>query len=285
MAEVLGAASSVAQLLEGAIRLLKRLRKAYERHQNLTEVLDKHTLEIENINAILHAIASEDALQTAVVAFELTKLHVVGSKLVECLKELDSGNKGVVRQLAHQLIHGTKEEETLADIMTNLDRAKANLSLRVQLANVGLTRMVHDTVLANVEVIHRIDLLLAEVFTESHGLKLVSLLKNMIPQDDNLVPLRKAQIAFLDQEKRDENDSKSPLDDGTIDRIIIGNTARGSAVQLLGPVGKDLWEEARVRIENNTATGHAAQFAYPTDFAAFKYLLDHQERMAALETR
>lgn len=88
----------------------------------------------------------------------------------------------MVRQLAHQLVHGTKDEETLADIMIDLDRAKANLSLRVQLANVGLTRMVHDTVLANIEVINRIDRLLAMVFRKSHGLKLASLLKDKIPQ-------------------------------------------------------------------------------------------------------
>lgn len=286
MAEVLGVASSVAQLLEGAIRLLKRLRKAYDRHYNLIEVLDKHTLEIENINAILHAIISEDALQTAVVASELAKLHTIGSKLVECLKELAPGNKGVVRQLTHQLIHGTKEEQTLADIMADLDRAKASLSLRVQLANVGLTRMLNDTVLANVGVINRIDRLLAEVFSESHGLKIAHLLENMTPQmDDKLVHLNKAEIAFLGREKESGTGLDGSLDEGTIDRIIIGNTAQGSAIQLLGPVGKDLWEDVRVRIENNSASGHAAQFAYPINFAAFKYILDHQERMAALEMR
>jgi hypothetical protein len=104
----------------------------------------------------------------------------------------------------------------------------------------------------------------------------------LTPADDKLVPLRKAEIAFLGREITDSDDA---FDNGTIDRIIVGNTARDSAVQLLGPVGKDLWEDVRVRIENNIASGHAAQFVYPTDFVAFKYLLDHQERMAALETR
>jgi hypothetical protein len=158
------------------------MRKAYERHQNLTAALDKYVLEIDSVNAIVSTIVDEDALQTASVASELTKLCTVGTKLMKCLKELDPGDKGIVRQLAHQLVHGTKEEETLADIMRSLDRAKADLSLRVQLANVGLTRMVHDTVLANVEVISRIDRLLAEVFRESHGLKLAGLLKDMVLQ-------------------------------------------------------------------------------------------------------
>jgi hypothetical protein len=100
-----------------------------------------------------------------------------------------------------------------------------------------------------------------------------------------LVPLSKADIAFLGRDITGETGSDGALGDGTMDRIIVGNTARDSAVQLLGPVGKDLWEDVRVSIENNTASGHATQIVYPTDFATFKYLLDHQEKMAALETR
>jgi len=97
------------------------------------------------------------------------------------------------------------------------------------------------------------------------------------------VPLSKADIAFLGRDITGETGSDGALGDGTMDRIIVGNTARDSAVQLLGPVGKDLWEDVRVSIEHNTASGHATQIVYPTDFATFKYLLDHQEKMAAME--
>jgi hypothetical protein len=171
------------------------VRKAYERHQNLTAVLDKHALEIETINTLVIIIEKENALQTAVVIAELDKLYAVGVKLVRCLEELDSGKKGIVRQLAHQLVHGTKDEETLADIMRDLDRAKADLSLRVQLANVGLTRIVHDTVLANFEVINRMDRLLAGVFRKNHGLKLAGLLKDMDIQGSCYV-LVNARISY-----------------------------------------------------------------------------------------
>jgi hypothetical protein len=99
------------------------------------------------------------------------------------------------------------------------------------------------------------------------------------------VAVKKLDIVSLSQEMSGRIDLDDTLSDGTMDRIIVGNTALDSAVQLLGPVGKDLWEDIRVRIENNTASGNAAQFAYPTDFASFKYLLDRQERMAAIRPR
>jgi hypothetical protein len=113
-AEVLGVASSVAQLLEGAIRLFKRVRNAYERHHNLTAALDKHALEIETINLLVRTIDDEDALQTAVVNSELTKLHAVGVKLVRCLRELDPGNKGMVRLISLCMARRTRKRSPIS---------------------------------------------------------------------------------------------------------------------------------------------------------------------------
>lgn len=103
-----------------------------------------------------------------------------------------------------------------------------------------------------------------------------------IADERGLVALHKTDIALLDREMTRQ---LGTLGDKIIDRIIVGNSARDSAIQLLGPVGRDMWEDVRVRIERNTASGHAAQFIYPTSLAAFKTVLDHQERVAALQTR
>ncbi|PVH81843.1 hypothetical protein DL98DRAFT_623151 [Cadophora sp. DSE1049] len=284
-AEVLGAGAAVVQLLEVSFRLIKRVTEACDRQGSFTEVLEHHALEIESLHAIVRTIKNEEALQTAVVGVELDKVGVIGRKLVQCLRDLDPGSKGKARQIAHQLLHGTKEEETLSDIMVDLDRAKFNLSLRLQLATVGLTRMVHDTVLANVEVVNRIDRLLSEVTGGTHGLKLASLIQEERPQSRGLVRLNKTEIASMTWEATKEYNATAVLDNETIERIIVGNTAKDCAVQLLGPVGKDMWEDIRVRIENNKASDHGVQIVYPTDFATFKYLLDHRERMSALESR
>ncbi|KAM0285980.1 hypothetical protein ACHAQH_001169 [Verticillium albo-atrum] len=285
MADIFGATAAVAGLLEGALRLIKRVRKAYERQKELSEILDKHMADIESIGNIVDAILDEDALQTAVVTSELTKIRVIAGRLVKCLKELDPGSKGRTRQVAHHLLHGTKEEETLADVMRELERAKTSLILHVQLANVGLTRMVRDRVFADTEIVHRIDQLLVQMLGQDHGLRLAGLVESQEtpPQyDQTLVCLRKADVASLGEDTvRGEVRNRTCLGDDSVNRIIVGNTAQDLAIQLLGPVGKDLWENARVRIENNKASGQAVQIANSTDFDTFRYLLDHQARMAA----
>ncbi|RYP70491.1 hypothetical protein DL771_005428 [Monosporascus sp. 5C6A] len=241
--DVLGAAAAASVLLETAIRSIERVRTASERQQNLTEVLDKYALELGNINTIVQMIKDEDSyLQTVNVASELTKLRAVGEELVQCLKTLDSGDKGSVHQPTHQLAHASDDWKKLAGIMEDLDREKSNVCLRIQFANVGLTSIVGDTVLANAEVIGRIDRLLVQVIGEGQGLKLASLLKGRAPQEGGLVSLSKAEIASLNEEAPATTDPKavtgSRLDGETFDRVIIGNSAIPLAVQLLGD---DIW--------------------------------------------
>lgn len=116
------------------------------------------------------------------MASESVTLEAIAGKLVSCLQSLDPAGKSSARQLLHQLAHGSKDEKTLADIMNDLGRAKSNLSLHLQVANVGLTRSVENTIVADAEVIRRIDRLLQQVFGEGRGLQIAELLKDR-PRD------------------------------------------------------------------------------------------------------
>ena len=297
-ADVLGAASAATGLLETAIRIIERVLKAYRRQQNLTDVLKKHADKLKEIRKIVQMIADEDALQTANVALEVTKLRTIETELVQCLRTFDPGSTSPMRQMAHQFVCGSRDEKTLADIMDHLDRVKSDICLCIQFANVGLTRTLGNTVLANAEVIHRIDSLLVQVIGEGQGLKLASLLKHRTTQgsfngatryhyrliltDDGWVPLNKSEIAFLGMEVTSTIDQEAAADScltETIDRIIIKNSAQDSAVQILGPIGKDIWGGLSVRVEENKAKNKAVQVAYATDFETLKYLLERQDKI------
>jgi hypothetical protein len=104
------------------------------------------------------------------------------AKLIDCLTPLDPGNKSSIRQFAHQLVKGSKDEKAVADKMTELGRAKSSLILRIQVANVGLTRGVEEAIVANADVINRIHTLLQQTFGAGRGLKLAEFFDNRLTQ-------------------------------------------------------------------------------------------------------
>jgi hypothetical protein len=146
--------------------VIKRVRKAYERQRELASLLDSYKDELVTIKDVLQIVRDEESLRTAAVASQLHGIESLARKLNICLQALDPGARGFVRQFTHQLAHGSKDEEA------------SDLSLRVQVANVGLTRTVGDKLVANAEVIGRVDLVLQQVFGEGRGLKIADLLKN-----------------------------------------------------------------------------------------------------------
>jgi flagellar hook-basal body complex protein FliE len=176
--EVLGAVSAASGLLEAAISVIKRIRKAYEQQKEIARVLNGYNDELVTIENILQIVRDEEALRTAAVASQLDGIDVLAKRLNQCLKALDPGARGSVRQFTHQLAHGSQDEKALADIMNALGHATSNLSLHVQVANVGLIRTVEDQLVANAEVISRVDNVIQQVFGEGRGLKIAALLKN-----------------------------------------------------------------------------------------------------------
>lgn len=164
--------------METAVSIIARIRKAHEQSKVLVAVLDKHNAEVTSTSAIIQVVKDESALRTASVGASLSDVKATADKLVSFLKSLDPTGKSTGRQFMHQLISGSKDEEALANIMTDLGRAKQNLTLHLQAANVGLTRTVGDRIQADTVVIHRIDKLLQDILGGGNGLKIVEMLKS-----------------------------------------------------------------------------------------------------------
>lgn len=120
-------------------------------------------------------------MQTANVASELVRLKEVQCKLVKLLEELDPKSKGKVNQLARQLTQGSSDEKKLAVIMDELGHVKSMLLLRIQVANVGVMRNMEKQLVANAEVIERIDQFLKEEVGDCEGLRIARLLKGRRP--------------------------------------------------------------------------------------------------------
>lgn len=175
---MLGAVSAISNLLEAAINIVGRIRKAHEQQKDLGRAFSDYHDELVETRKIVHLVKCEEALRTAAITSQLVRIKGLTAGLVGCLEPLDPENKGFVRQFAHQLMRGSHDEKVIADRINELCRAKSSLSLRIQVANVSLTRSAGDTVVANTAAIHRVDMLLQEVFGEGRGLKLAEFLRN-----------------------------------------------------------------------------------------------------------
>lgn len=175
---MLGAVSAVAQLLETAIAIVKRLKLAYERQQELADLFESNLRELKNIQAMIELVEEEDDLQTATVAESLVRLRTTQEKLVAWLKRVEPSRKSPVQQYSHQLVHGSKDHKKLDSIMGELDRIKADLCWAMQAAHVGVTKGVENWVIENNAAIRRIDRRLSRVLGRGKGLNLAKLLKN-----------------------------------------------------------------------------------------------------------
>ena len=88
-----------------------------------------------------------------------------------------------------------------------------------------------------------------------------------------------ADVVSVDWDATHSSEFGTPVGGEASTRVIAGNSAQDIAVQLFCPIGKDLWQDARVRIENNTATDGSLQLGYPVSLESFKTILDHRERI------
>jgi len=144
---------------------------------------------LRSVKIIIGIIDDEEDLQTASVAAELVRLKDVQSKLVKLLEELDPKPKGSkapgrVNSFARQFVQGGADEKKLRVVMDELSHVKSMLLLRVQVANVGVMRTMEKQLVANADVIQRIDQFLREQVGDSEGLRIARLLKGRRPSGE-----------------------------------------------------------------------------------------------------
>lgn len=288
----MGVLSATAQLLDQAIRVLGRIRKARQRQKALLDVLAQHESELNSVKAMIGIITDEESLRTASVCSEVVRLRDVQDKLVKLLEQLDPRFRTSVQQFSHQLKDGSSDESKMYAIMNELGQVKSMLLLRIQVANVGVMRDMQQRLVANTEVIARVDRFLKEELSGCDGLKIARLLQGRRPSskdsglsydievltgiDDGTVPLSRADWRSLRDAADDQNsDDETLVDDSdssmsfeskmrtSTERIVLSNMAKDQAIQLNGPLGKDIWKDVdRVVIKNNIAEHDAVQINY-----------------------
>lgn len=291
-------------LFEQAFRILRRLRAAYERQKNIVDVLNRHETELKSLKTIVGIIEDEDELQIDAVALELGRVKDVQERLKDLLVSLDPNNKGRVNQIARQFVQGSGDEKKLTVIMNELGTVKQTLLLRIQVAQVGVIRGMKEGLIANAEVIQRIDESLRQV-SNCEGLRIARLLKDripagelsaekklaiqlLIPTDDGTVSISAEELAAvvsIDSDASSDNRTlvdesempfhHLPLRDG---RHVLHNKAIDDSVQINAAIERDLWKDfSHVSIRNNESEGRAVQVNHANPLEVMKFFKSWQK--------
>ncbi|TID16400.1 hypothetical protein E6O75_ATG11518 [Venturia nashicola] len=172
--------------------------------------------------------------------------------------------------------------------MEELCQVKSALLSRIQVASVGVMREDGDMVLANADIITRVDTFLREQLGDGKGLKIAGLIKGRRPSSithtlhsanmanslgEGNVSFTLRDLASLDAEV-DDADSEDEIlvgsDLGTsstgsrnkkasLTRIIIGNAPKEQAVMIKTPIGKDIWTHiSHLEIKDSRAEGDSS---------------------------
>ncbi|KAF2013027.1 hypothetical protein BU24DRAFT_435314 [Aaosphaeria arxii CBS 175.79] len=299
MAEVLTLLSAIqatTQLLEQAFRVLGRLQKAHQRQKGLLEVLNRHETELKSVKTIIGILDDEEELHTATVTEEILRLQDVQSKLSKLLDDLDPKPKSKVVQFARQLTQGSSDEKKLCSLMNELGHVKTALLIRIEVANVGVMKGVQKQLVANAEVIQRIDTFLREEFGDFSGLRIARLLKGRRPSNDGTVPLTAADLKLLsdndgrnadcaiddsaseDQTLVDDSETRKDPTQPMIERIILRNIARHQAIQINAALGEDVWKDVdRLVVKDNVAEDQSVQINYGMTIATCQWLFEQRK--------
>ncbi len=146
------------------------------RQKGLPELIEKYSAEVSQAQKIVHLAASEAALKTPNVGATIAKLAAVGETLCSHLAELASA-RGPIRDFVKQLLSGERDQEKLESIMGDLGNAKQDLGMYIQLANVGLTRAVDETVQVNTAAVDAMNKLLHEKLGSVYTLRITQLIE------------------------------------------------------------------------------------------------------------
>lgn len=162
--------------MEQCTDLFCRFRQASKRQKGLSALVEKYLAEATQTKNIVELAASEPALKTPNVNSTIIKLADVSETLSSHLGVMTKA-KDPLRGFVKQLVSGKEEQEKLSSIMRDLGYAKQDLSMYIQLANVGLTRAAGETVKVNTIAVDAVNKLLTEKLGSEYSLRIADLVE------------------------------------------------------------------------------------------------------------
>ncbi|KAL2208023.1 hypothetical protein CC79DRAFT_1357557 [Sarocladium strictum] len=276
--DTIGVAFQTVQILAATI---KAVRDAIGRQKDQAEVLKRVKSEVQETKCIVQLIEDQEELHgSGALCTILQRIHIIGHSLMEHIQSMDK-ERSAIRAFTHQITSGSSERQDLTAILRLLGRAKQDLTLHIQLVQVGLTMNAQKAITVNIELVEEINRMVQRTLGEERGLIIASFVNEMLEgggkiQDDGSLQLTSAQYKrFL----LEGTQLGHPGGSGRRNEAQKGNTRRKERIVLdnlsvnstqinvpitAGKEGDDVWAEMdSVTIRGNVALGQSFQANYP----------------------
>ena len=138
--------------------LWQQVNQARQNVRDGPKLLEEYRKQLETMVTTARLVEAEKELQTAEIGEQLVRVEEISRELHDFLESLGrSQEKSKVQKYLRAIGTGEQNAQELRRILDRWAGARADLSLRIQLAQVGLSRSLHGGVVAVVPTIQRID--------------------------------------------------------------------------------------------------------------------------------
>ena len=140
-------------------------------------LVEKHCAALSRTRTLIELVETEDALRTPNVRDVVLRLVQVGENLQNQLNKM-AVKRSCVRDFIRQVISGQENEAALERILRDLESTKHDLSVHIQLANVGLTQGVDKTLQVSVAAVESVNRQIQTKLGPTHNLRITKVLEN-----------------------------------------------------------------------------------------------------------
>ena len=122
------------------------------------KLLEEYQKQLETLANTARLVEAEKELQTAEIGAQLIRVEEIAQELYEFLESMSVyQEKGKVKKYLRAIGTGEQNAKEIRGILQRLAEARTDLSIRIQLAHVGLSGSLRDGFVAVIPTIQRID--------------------------------------------------------------------------------------------------------------------------------
>lgn len=155
---MIGGTAAVSQLLGQAITVIQKIQDARAKVHGASGRLDGYQSQLDSLLSTLRLVQDEPELQTPLIEKQVQKIIDIGKELQ---RQFDvfavQITKSKTKQYTHAFISGDRDERELENAMTQLDRAKADLTAMIVTTHVGLSGPMRTGFTAALAIVQRVD--------------------------------------------------------------------------------------------------------------------------------